>query len=76
PDPAAQLMQLRQAEERHETLVSALGPGIGLIHGRMSGQEKDAAMMAFKNGQTRLLVATTVVEVGVDVPDATIMVIE
>ena len=42
----------------------------------MSGPEKDAAMLAFKNGETRLLVATTVVEVGVDVPDATIMVIE
>jgi ATP-dependent DNA helicase RecG len=42
----------------------------------MSGPEKDAAMLAFKSGETRLLVATTVVEVGVDVPDATIMVIE
>ena len=69
-------LDLMSAEERHATLVSALGPGIGLIHGRMSGPEKDAAMMAFKNGETRLLVATTVVEVGVDVPDATIMVIE
>ncbi|TBB22695.1 ATP-dependent DNA helicase RecG [Rhizobium ruizarguesonis] len=69
-------LDLMSAEERHATLVAALGPGIGLIHGRMSGPEKDAAMMAFKNGETRLLVATTVVEVGVDVPDATIMVIE
>ncbi|MBB2751013.1 UNVERIFIED_ORG: ATP-dependent DNA helicase RecG [Rhizobium aethiopicum] len=69
-------LDLMSAEERHATLVSALGPDIGLIHGRMSGPEKDAAMMAFKNGETRLLVATTVVEVGVDVPDATIMVIE
>ncbi|MBY3514548.1 ATP-dependent DNA helicase RecG [Rhizobium laguerreae] len=69
-------LDLMSAEERHATLVSALGPGIGLIHGRMSGPEKDAAMMAFKSGETRLLVATTVVEVGVDVPDATIMVIE
>ncbi len=67
---------LMSVEERHETLTKALGPGIGLIHGRMSGQEKDAVMMAFKNGEIRLLVATTVVEVGVDVPDATIMVIE
>ncbi|PCD67115.1 ATP-dependent DNA helicase RecG [Rhizobium phaseoli] len=69
-------LDLMSAEERHATLVAALGPDIGLIHGRMSGPEKDAAMMAFKNGETRLLVATTVVEVGVDVPDATIMVIE
>ncbi|OWV75308.1 ATP-dependent DNA helicase RecG [Rhizobium sp. R339] len=69
-------LDLMSAEERHATLVAALGPDIGLIHGRMSGPEKDAAMMAFKNGETRLLVATTVVEVGVDVPDASIMVIE
>ncbi|PKA39866.1 ATP-dependent DNA helicase RecG [Rhizobium sullae] len=69
-------LDLMSAEERHATLVSALGPGIGLIHGRMSGPEKDAVMLAFKNGELRLLVATTVVEVGVDVPDATIMVIE
>ncbi|MBB4232024.1 ATP-dependent DNA helicase RecG [Rhizobium mongolense] len=69
-------LDLMSAEERHATLVSTLGPGIGLIHGRMSGPEKDAVMMAFKNGELRLLVATTVVEVGVDVPDATIMVIE
>ncbi|MBX5160500.1 ATP-dependent DNA helicase RecG [Rhizobium sp. NZLR8] len=73
-------LDLMSAEERHATLVAALGPnvgpGIGLIHGRMNGPEKDAAMLAFKNGETRLLVATTVVEVGVDVPDATIMVIE
>ncbi|RFB95499.1 ATP-dependent DNA helicase RecG [Rhizobium leguminosarum bv. trifolii] len=69
-------LDLMSAEERHATLIAALGPDIGLIHGRMSGPEKDAAMMAFKNGETRLLVATTVVEVGVDVPDATIMVIE
>ncbi|SCW75847.1 ATP-dependent DNA helicase RecG [Rhizobium mongolense subsp. loessense] len=69
-------LDLMSAEERHATLVSTLGPGIGLIHGRMSGPEKDAVMMAFKNSDLRLLVATTVVEVGVDVPDATIMVIE
>ncbi|MFA1623207.1 ATP-dependent DNA helicase RecG [Rhizobium mongolense] len=69
-------LDLMSAEERHATLVSTLGPGIGLVHGRMSGPEKDAVMMAFKNGELRLLVATTVVEVGVDVPDATIMVIE
>ncbi len=69
-------VDLMSVEERHATLVSALGPGIGLIHGRMSGLEKDAVMLAFKSGELRLLVATTVVEVGVDVPDATIMVIE
>ncbi|MBB4170976.1 ATP-dependent DNA helicase RecG [Rhizobium sp. BK538] len=67
---------LMSVDERHATLVSSLGPGIGVIHGRMSGPEKDAVMMAFKSGEIRLLVATTVVEVGVDIPDATIMVIE
>ena len=67
---------LMSVEERHETLTKALGDGVGLIHGRMSGPEKDAVMMAFKNSEIRLLVATTVVEVGVDVPDATIMIIE
>ncbi|UXT58802.1 ATP-dependent DNA helicase RecG [Agrobacterium fabrum] len=67
---------LMSAEERHAVLSQMLGTNIGLIHGRMSGPEKDAAMLAFKSGETRLLVATTVVEVGVDVPDATIMVIE
>ncbi|OJT99727.1 MAG: ATP-dependent DNA helicase RecG [Rhizobium sp. 63-7] len=67
---------LMSAEERHATLVQAFGNDVGLIHGRMSGTEKDAVMLAFKNGELRLLVATTVVEVGVDVPDATIMVIE
>ncbi|MCF3638648.1 ATP-dependent DNA helicase RecG [Rhizobium sp. TRM95111] len=67
---------LMSAEERHATLTSVFGAAAGLVHGRMSGPEKDAAMLAFKTGETRLLVATTVVEVGVDVPDATIMVIE
>ncbi|MET3612665.1 ATP-dependent DNA helicase RecG [Rhizobium aquaticum] len=67
---------LMSAEERHAVLTKALGQRIGLVHGRMSAAEKDEAMALFKSGQTRLLVATTVIEVGVDVPDATIMVIE
>jgi len=67
---------LMSVEERHATLKSVFGDAAGLVHGRMSGTEKDAAMLAFKTGETRLLVATTVVEVGVDVPDASIMVIE
>ena len=70
------VVELMSAEERFAVLEKALGAPIGLVHGRMSGPEKDAVMQAFKAGQTRLLVATTVVEVGVDVPDATIMVIE
>ncbi len=64
------------AEERFKTLFERFGPLTGLVHGRMNAAEKDEAMEAFRAGRTRLLVATTVVEVGVDVPDATIMVIE
>jgi ATP-dependent DNA helicase RecG len=51
-------------------------PLVGLVHGKMRPDEKDAAMSDFQTGKTRVLVATTVIEVGVDVPDATIMVIE
>ncbi|MCF6368533.1 ATP-dependent DNA helicase RecG [Rhizobium halophilum] len=67
---------LMSAEERYAVLAKEFGPDVGLVHGRMAGAEKDAVMAAFKAGDIRLLVATTVVEVGVDVPDATIMVIE
>lgn len=67
---------LMSAEERHAVLSKTFGTAAGLVHGRMSGPEKDEVMTRFKNGDIRLLVATTVVEVGVDVPDATIMVIE
>jgi ATP-dependent DNA helicase RecG len=49
---------------------------VGLLHGRMKSNEKDAAMSAFKSGETRILVSTTVIEVGVDVPNASVMVIE
>lgn len=69
-------VDLTAAEDRFDALVPLFGDRIGLIHGRMKGPQKDAAMAAFKSGETRLLIATTVIEVGVDVPDATIMVIE
>ena len=67
---------LTSVEERFASLRGRFGDAVGLVHGRMKGGEKDAAMQAFKEGQTRILVATTVVEVGVDVPDATVIVIE
>ncbi|KPP87678.1 MAG: ATP-dependent DNA helicase RecG [Rhodobacteraceae bacterium HLUCCO07] len=68
---------LTAAEERFKHLRAALGEGrVGLVHGQMPGPEKDAAMAAFQHGETSVLVATTVIEVGVDVPNATIMVIE
>ena len=52
------------------------GYSVGLVHGRMDAEKKEAAMEAFKTGETRVLVSTTVVEVGVDVPNATLMVIQ
>ncbi len=67
---------LTAAQERYETLKSWFGDKVGLVHGQMSGDEKDAAMAAFKAGDTKLIVATTVIEVGVDVPEASIIVIE
>jgi ATP-dependent DNA helicase RecG len=70
-------LQLRAAEESHAELTELLPElNIGLVHGRMKGEEKAAAMTAFKAGETHLLVATTVIEVGVDVPNAALMVIE
>jgi ATP-dependent DNA helicase RecG len=65
------------AEVRAAFLRARLGEGVvGLVHGRMKGPEKDAVMAAFAAGELKLLVATTVIEVGVDVPSATLMVIE
>ncbi|MFY0691526.1 MAG: ATP-dependent DNA helicase RecG [Paracoccaceae bacterium] len=65
------------AEDRFKRLRAALGEAeVGLVHGQMPPAEKDAAMAAFQRGDTKVLVATTVIEVGVNVPNATIMVIE
>jgi ATP-dependent DNA helicase RecG len=69
-------IDLAAAEARFEELRQRFGKKIDLVHGRMKGNEKDAAMARFAAGETQLLVATTVIEVGVDVPEATIMVIE
>jgi ATP-dependent DNA helicase RecG len=69
-------IDLAAAEERAVMLRSALKLNVGLVHGKMKAAERDAAMAAFKAGETKLLVATTVIEVGVDVPEATIMVVE
>ncbi|MBV9330216.1 MAG: ATP-dependent DNA helicase RecG [Alphaproteobacteria bacterium] len=67
---------LAAAEDRAASLKSALGPRIGLVHGKMKTAERDTAMAGFKEGHIDVLVATTVIEVGVDVPEASIMVIE
>ena len=72
----ARRCDLAAAEERAEALRAFFGAAVGLVHGRMKGPEKDAAMERFQRGETKVLVATTVIEVGVDVPEATIMVIE
>ena len=71
------LLQAQAAEVAYAQLCAALPElSIGLVHGRMKPREKQAAMDAFKDGRTALLVATTVIEVGVDVPNASLMVIE
>lgn len=64
------------AVSRHAALQHQLGVRVGLVHGRMKPLEKDMALEGFRSGKTKILVATTVIEVGVDVPNATIMVIE
>ncbi len=61
---------------RHETLREHFGARVGLVHGRMQPREKDRAMAGFGGGNLRILVATTVIEVGVDVPGASVIVIE
>ncbi|MBK45360.1 MAG: ATP-dependent DNA helicase RecG [Roseovarius sp.] len=73
----SEAVDLSSAEERFRRLRAALGEGrVGLVHGQMPPEEKDAAMARFQRGETSVLVATTVIEVGVDVPNASIMVIE
>jgi len=69
-------IDLAAAEERAAMLGRSLGSKVGLVHGRMKGPERDVQMAKFKSGETSVLVATTVIEVGVDVPEATIMVVE
>ena len=70
------LIDLTSVEDRHRQLSAIFGDRVGLLHGRMSGQEKESISQGFKRGTYDILVATTVIEVGVDAPNATIMVIE
>ncbi len=72
----SEVSDLAAAEMRALALRKAIGPGVGLVHGKMPAAEKDAVMAEFADGKLSVLVATTVVEVGVNVPNATIMVIE
>ncbi|HEX4556180.1 MAG TPA: ATP-dependent DNA helicase RecG [Xanthobacteraceae bacterium] len=72
----SETVDLAAAQERYQSLQERFGALVGLVHGRLKGADKDRAMDSFAQGETRLLVATTVIEVGVDVPEATVMVIE
>ncbi len=73
----SELSDLTAAEERFKRLRAALGDDVvGLVHGQMPPSDKDAAMARFVRGETGVLVATTVIEVGVNVPNASIMVVE
>ncbi|MDO7630309.1 MAG: ATP-dependent DNA helicase RecG [Loktanella sp.] len=73
----SEFIDMTAAEERFKRLRAALGEGVvGLVHGQMPPAEKDAAMARFVSGETKVLVATTVIEVGVNVPNASIMMIE
>jgi ATP-dependent DNA helicase RecG len=72
----SETVSLTDAEQRFDSLKARFGDKVGLVHGKMRGAEKDRVMAQFAAGEIGLLVATTVVEVGVDVPAATIMVIE
>jgi ATP-dependent DNA helicase RecG len=72
----SELIDLKAAETRAAELRETIGPSVGLIHGKMTSAAKDAVMAEFADGRISVLVATTVVEVGVNVPNATIMVIE
>lgn len=73
----SEYVDMTAAEERFKQLRAALGEGVvGLVHGQMPPAEKDAAMARFVAGETKVLVATTVIEVGVNVPNASIMMVE
>jgi ATP-dependent DNA helicase RecG len=67
---------LAAAEDRFKDLRKRFGELVDLVHGKMRGSDKDEAMRRFASGETRLLVSTTVIEVGVDVPEATVMAVE
>ena len=72
----SEVLDVAAAEDRFKYLQKIFGDKVGLVHGKMKPKEKDAAMAAFEEGTVQILVATTVIEVGVDVKEATIIVIE
>jgi ATP-dependent DNA helicase RecG len=72
----SEALEISAAEDRYDQLKSIFQDQVGIIHGRMNAEKKRAVMESFANGTTKILVATTVIEVGVDVPEATVMVVE
>ena len=72
----SELIDLAAAEDRANALRAIYGDKVGLVHGQMKAADKDAVMARFASGEISVLVATTVIEVGVNVPEATVMVIE
>lgn len=72
----SELIDLQAAEARYDILKERFGDAVGLIHGRLKADEKDSVMARFAAGEIQILVATTVIEVGVNVPEATVMIIE
>ena len=72
----SELVDLAAAEDRAKALHAVYGDTVGIVHGQMKPAEKDAVMVRFASGEISILVATTVIEVGVNVPEATVMVIE
>ncbi len=74
----SEALSIKAAQKMHEHLSQAVYPdlNVGLLHGRLTADQREAVMNSFKGGETNILVSTTVIEVGVDVPNATVMVIE
>jgi ATP-dependent DNA helicase RecG len=72
----SEVLDIAAAEERYAELRVRFGDKVGLVHGRLAGKDKDRVMAAFVSGAVSILVSTTVIEVGVDVPTASIMIIE
>ena len=76
-DEAGDAGEVRAVKAEYGRLRSGLAPHeVGMVHGQMKGEERDAAMTAFREGRMSVLVASSVIEVGVDVPNATLMVIQ
>ena len=72
----SEVLDLAAAEERYRHLTQIFGDRVGLVHGKMKAKQKDQVMKQFSCGDIDILVSTTVIEVGVDVPEATVMIIE